>query len=82
MLIRMLKGYGHDRAAFFPDALSFGNGLSYGENYRVLRAQQLPEKGYKVDSARTIREAYPVRLRGATPRVEFTRFAIANGERT
>jgi hypothetical protein len=76
------RGCSYRDLVYEPDALSFRNGVSHGENYRVLRAQQLPEKGNQVDSARTTGETYSVRLRGSTLRAEFTRCAMASGEGT
>jgi hypothetical protein len=53
------------RSALQARTLSLGIRVTYGENYRVLHTQQLPEKGNQMDPARTTRESDPVRLRGS-----------------
>jgi len=44
-----------------PDRYFRNSGVIYGENHRVLRAQQLQKKGNQVDPARTTGESDPVR---------------------
>lgn len=48
--------------------------MTYGENHRVLRAQQLPEKGDQVDSAGATGKDSPVRR--ATEEVSMSERAV------